>query len=436
MLRIWSDDKRLSTWFIVEALVCEAQANLGQIPQEHASNIKQWKIRVENGETCWDRKRILEIENEIKHDVIAFLTNVAEVIGPSAQFLHLGLTSSDLLDTSLSLVIREASEIIVEDIENLLDSLKEKALQYKNMPMIGRSHGIFAEPITLGVKFASFYAEFLRHKERFLLAKKDVATCSISGAVGVYGNVDPRIEQYVAEKLNLSIETVATQIIPRDRHANLISCLALIASSVERLSTEIRLLQRSEVNELLEPFGSGQKGSSAMPHKRNPVLCENLSGLARLIRSSSVPALENITLWHERDISHSSVERVILPQATTLSDFSLHRLTSIIKNIEVNEKSINENLDKSLGLYASGALLVMLVEKGIKRDVAYKIVQKLSMKAWETKTSLKKQMHEYLNSSSIEPDIKESLKNISYEKVFEPQYHIKNIETIFERLHL
>lgn len=434
MLNVWSDDKRLSRWFIVEALVCEAQAHLGQVPEEHASNIKQWRTRVENGETCWDKQRILEIESNIKHDVIAFLTNVAEVIGPSARFLHLGMTSSDLLDTSLSLTIREASEIILKELESLIKVLRDKAFQYKNIPMIGRSHGIFAEPITLGVKFASFCAEFLRHKQRFLLAKQDIATCSISGAVGVYGNIDPRIEQYVAEKLNLEIETVATQIIPRDRHANFISCLALIASSIERLSTEIRLLQRSEVNELLEPFGSRQKGSSAMPHKRNPVLSENLSGLARLIRSSALPALENVTLWHERDISHSSVERIILPQTTILSDFALHRLTSIVRDIEVNEKSINDNLNKSLGLYASGALLVMLVEKGMQRDLAYDIVQRLSMQAWESKTSLKKQMQEYINSTSTETSVKQLLKDISYEKIFEPQYHTQNIETIFDRL--
>jgi adenylosuccinate lyase len=434
MAALWTDDHRFATWFTIEALVCEAQAEKGQVPKDAGETLRTWRT---SGKTCWNVARIHAIEAEVQHDVIAFLTNVAEHIGPHGQFLHLGMTSSDLLDTALALTLRDATLILIEDIDIILQNLKEKALLYKYTPMIGRSHGIFAEPITLGVKWAGFYSEFLRHKERLLQALDTVSVCSLSGPVGTYGHIDPEIEKTVAENLNLKIEPVATQIIPRDRHAHFISTLALIAGGIERFSTEIRLLQQSEINEVLEPFGSQQKGSSSMPHKRNPVLSENLTGLARMIRSAVVPALENITLWHERDISHSSVERFILPQTTILSDFALHRMAHIIKNMNVNTHALEENLHKSLGLYASGPLLLHLTQKNIPRDEAYRIVQKIAQDAWNQKKPLSELFRSFCLSKSKE--LSTSYEAISYEEcasLFDTQAALKHVDTIFTRLGL
>ena len=427
--QLWSDDYRFKTWFRVEAHVCTAQSMLGQIPKESAAHIGSWRERVEAGEKCWNQERILEIEKDVKHDVIAFLTNVAEQIGEDGQYLHFGLTSSDLLDTALALILRDVIDVIASSLDGLLDALHQKALAYKQQPIMGRSHGMYAEPTTVGIKFAGFYSEFLRHKIRLQQARKEISVGSLSGAVGVYGGIDPQVEKLVLEKLDLQIENVATQVIPRDRHAFLLTTLGLLAGGIERLATEIRLLQRSDVNEVQEPFSKKQKGSSAMPHKRNPILSENLTGLARLIRSNVQPALENIALWHERDISHSSVERIILPQATILTDFALHRLTQIVAGLHVHTEKIEQHMEESLGLYASGALLLAFIEKGLEKDIAYRSIQKLSHKAWDEQTPLPAILHTYLNT--LAPD--HPLYGANFDELFSFSYHIRHVETIFSR---
>lgn len=375
MTAIWSDDSRFQIWFEIEAHACDALAKLKVIPESAAKTI--WK------KGKFDAKRIDEIERVTKHDVIAFLTNVAEYVGPEARFLHQGMTSSDVLDTCLAVQLTRASDILLSDIDGLLKALKKRAMEHKNTPTVGRSHGIHAEPVTFGLKLAGYYAEFQRCKERLIAARAEIATCAISGAVGTFANIDPFVEQYVAKKMGLTVEPVSTQIIPRDRHAMFFATLGVIASSMERLAVEVRHLQRTEVLEAEEYFSPGQKGSSAMPHKRNPVLSENVTGLARLVRGYVTPALENVALWHERDISHSSVERMIAPDATVTLDFALVRLTGMMEKLVIYPERMKANLDKLGGLVFSQRVLLALTQAGISREDSYRLVQKHAMKVWE-----------------------------------------------------
>ena len=374
MARIWEPENRFRIWFEIEAHACDAQAELGVIPKEAAKAV--W----ERGK--WEIARIDEIERETKHDVIAFLTNLAEHVGPEARFVHQGMTSSDVLDTCLAVQLKQAAELLLADLDGLLAAIKRRAFEHKMTPTIGRSHGIHAEPTTFGVKLAGHYAAFDRNRQRLMAAKDEIATCAISGAVGTFANIDPKVEAHVARKLGLHVEPVSTQVIPRDRHAMYFAVLGVIASSVENLSTEIRHLQRSEVREAEEYFSPGQKGSSAMPHKRNPVLSENLAGLARIVRAAVNPALENVTLWHERDISHSSVERVFAPDATIALDFALSRLTGLIDKLIVYPDAMQANLDRYSGLVHSQRVLLALTQAGIAREDAYQAVQRNAMKVW------------------------------------------------------
>ncbi|MGM0422051.1 MAG: adenylosuccinate lyase [Pseudomonadota bacterium] len=375
MGKIWEDENRFQTMVNVEVAAAEAMAEIGIIPKDAARDISE--------KAGFDIQRIEEIDAEVRHDTIAFLTSVAEHIGPNGRYLHQGMTSSDALDTSLSIMLRDAADIMLKGIDGLMAALKEKAEAYKMTPCIGRSHGIHAEPTSFGLKMAGHYAVFKRHRKRLEQARDDIATCAISGAVGTFATVDPRVEAYVADKLGLTVEPVSTQIIARDRHAMYFATLAVIASSIENLATEIRHLQRTEVREAAEFFHAGQKGSSAMPHKRNPILSENLTGLARVIRSSILPALENMTLWHERDMSHSSVERFIAPQATITLDFALVRMTGIIKNLLVYPERMQENLDILQGLVFSQSVLLKLTQVGVAREDAYRMVQRNAMKVWD-----------------------------------------------------
>ena len=419
MTRIWEPENKFRIWFEIEAHACDAQANLGTIPEAAAKRV--W----ERGK--FDVERIDEIEAEVKHDVIAFLTNLAEYVGPEARFVHQGMTSSDVLDTCLSVQLCQAADIIANDIDQLLEALKTQSMQYKFTPTVGRSHAIHAEPTTFGLKLAGFFAEFQRNKERLMLARKEIATCAISGPVGTFASIEPEVERHVAEKLGLKIEPVSTQIIPRDRHAMFFSILGVIASSLERLAVEIRHLQRTEVREAEEFFSSGQKGSSSMPHKRNPVLTENITGLARLIRSHVVPSMENVALWHERDISHSSVERVIAPDATIALDFSLVRMTGVIKNLVVYPDQMQKNLDKLGGLINSQRILLELTQKGMTREDSYEAVQRNAMPVWlegkDFKALLKsdKKIRAFLNQNEID-------------ELFNPDFHFKHVETIFKRV--
>ena len=419
MTRIWEPENKFRIWFEIEAHACDAQANLGTIPEAAAKRV--W----ERGK--FDVERIDEIEAEVKHDVIAFLTNLAEYVGPEARFVHQGMTSSDVLDTCLSVQLCQAADIIANDIDQLLEALKTQSMQYKFTPTVGRSHAIHAEPTTFGLKLAGFFAEFQRNKERLMLARKEIATCAISGPVGTFASIEPEVERHVAEKLGLKIEPVSTQIIPRDRHAMFFSILGVIASSLERLAVEIRHLQRTEVREAEEFFSSGQKGSSSMPHKRNPVLTENITGLARLIRSHVVPSMENVALWHERDISHSSVERVIAPDATIALDFSLVRMTGVIKNLVVYPDQMQKNLDKLGGLINSQRILLELTQKGMTREDSYEAVQRNAMPVWlegkDFKALLKsdKKIRAFLNENEID-------------ELFNPDFHFKHVETIFKRV--
>mgnify|MGYP000947218146 FL=1 len=424
MVDIWSQQEKFNIWFQIEAHACDAQAELGVIPKDSA------KIIWEKGQ--FDIDRIDEIEKTTKHDVIAFLTNLTEYIGEDARFIHQGMTSSDVLDTTLSIQLQKASDILLNDLDLLLKAIEKRSIEHKNTVTIGRSHAIHAEPITFGLKLAGYYAEFKRNKKRLLDARKEISTCAISGAVGTFAHIDPYVENYVSQKLDLIPEEISTQIIPRDRHAMFFSILGVIASSVERLATEIRHLQRTEVREVEEFFSQGQKGSSAMPHKRNPVLTENLTGLARLVRSSVIPALENVTLWHERDISHSSVERMIAPDATITLDFALHRLTNVIENLLIYPNTMQLNLEKLGGLVHSQQVLLALTQKGASRESAYEMVQSNAMKVWETPEHERKNVYKKLLID--DQNVRKFLDEAEIEKLFNLEQHFVHVDTIFQRV--
>ena len=419
MTRIWEPENKYQIWFEIEAHACDAMAELGVIPKEAAKTV--W----EKG--GFDIDRIDEIEQETKHDVIAFLTSVAEHVGPEARFLHQGMTSSDVLDTCLAVQLAQASDILLADLDKVLGVLKRRAYEHKNTVCIGRSHGIHAEPTTFGLKLAGHYAEFARNRKRLEDARAEVATCAISGAVGTFANIDPRVEEYVAEKLGLTVEPVSTQVIPRDRHAAYFATLAVIASSVERLAVEIRHLQRTEVREAEEFFSEGQKGSSAMPHKRNPVLTENLTGLARIVRSAVIPAMENVALWHERDISHSSVERMIGPDATVTLDFALMRLAGMMDKLLVYPDAMMMNLERLQGLVHSQRVLLGLTQRGMSREDAYQAVQRNAMDVWKGNAA-------FLNLLKSDREIGEYLSNDDLEELFDLGYHTKQVDTIFARV--
>ena len=422
MADLWSPETRYRIWFEIEAHAADAMAELGVIPKESAEAI--WKL---GGEANFDADRIDEIERTTKHDVIAFLTHVSEIVGPEARFLHQGMTSSDVLDTCLSVQLSRAADILIEDVDLVLKAIKRRALEHKLTPTVGRSHGIHAEPTTFGLKLAGYYAEFQRAKERLAMARFEVATCAISGAVGTFANVDPQVEAHVAEKMHLTVEPVSTQVIPRDRHAAYFAALAVVASSVERLATEIRHLQRTEVLEAEEPFDPGQKGSSAMPHKRNPVLTENLTGLARLVRSAVVPALENVALWHERDISHSSVERGIGPDATVHLDFALRRLASVMERLVIYPENMLKNLDRLGGLVHSQRVMLALTQKGVGREVAYAAVQKNAMKVWRGEGK-------FIDFLKADPDVRPHMTDAELEALFDLDYHFKHVDVVFDRV--
>jgi adenylosuccinate lyase len=424
MVDIWSQQEKFNIWFQIEAHACDAQAELGVIPKDSA------KIIWEKGQ--FDIDRIDEIEKTTKHDVIAFLTNLTEYIGEDARFIHQGMTSSDVLDTTLSIQLQKASDILLNDLDLLLKAIEKRSIEHKNTVTIGRSHAIHAEPITFGLKLAGYYAEFKRNKKRLLDARKEISTCAISGAVGTFAHIDPYVESYVSKKLDLIPEEISTQIIPRDRHAMFFSILGVIASSVERLATEIRHLQRTEVREVEEFFSEGQKGSSAMPHKRNPVLTENLTGLARLVRSSVVPALENVTLWHERDISHSSVERMIAPDATITLDFAIHRLTNVIENLLIYPNTMRLNLEKLGGLVHSQQVLLALTQKGASRESAYEMVQSNAMKVWETPEYERKNVYKKLLID--DQNVRKFLDEEEIEILFNLEQHFVHVDTIFKRV--
>ena len=424
MVDIWSQQEKFNIWFQIEAHACDAQAELGVIPKDSA------KIIWEKGQ--FDIDRIDEIEKTTKHDVIAFLTNLTEYIGEDARFIHQGMTSSDVLDTTHSIQLQKASDILLNDLDLLLEAIEKRSIEHKNTVTIGRSHAIHAEPITFGLKLAGYYAEFKRNKKRLLDARKEISTCAISGAVGTFAHIDPYVENYVSKKLDLIPEEISTQIIPRDRHAMFFSTLGVIASSVERLATEIRHLQRTEVREVEEFFSEGQKGSSAMPHKRNPVLTENLTGLARLVRSSVVPALENVTLWHERDISHSSVERMIAPDATITLDFALHRLTNVIENLLIYPNTMRLNLEKLGGLVHSQQVLLALTQKGASRESAYEMVQSNAMKVWETPEHERKNVYKKLLID--DKNVRKFLDEEEIEILFNLEQHFVHVDTIFQRV--
>jgi adenylosuccinate lyase len=422
MARIWEPETRYRIWFEIEAHAASAMADIGVIPREAASAI--WE---KGGRAKFDVARIDAIEQVTKHDVIAFLTHLAEIVGPEARFVHQGMTSSDVLDTCLSVQLVRAADILIADLERLLEALKTRAYEHKMTPTIGRSHGIHAEPTTFGLKLAYAYAEFLRAKERLYAVRKEVASCAISGAIGTFANVDPRVEEYVAKKMGLSPEPISTQVIPRDRHAMYFSVLAIIASSVERLATEIRHLQRTEVLEAEEYFGPGQKGSSAMPHKRNPVLAENLTGLARMVRAYALPAMEDVALWHERDISHSSVERMIGPDATVTLDFALNRLAGVVSKLVVYPETMKRNLDKLRGLHNSQRVLLALTQAGVSRVEAYELVQRHAMKTWEDG-------RDFLTELKSDPEVTSEVPAKKLEEMFDLAYHLKHVDTIFKRV--
>ena len=422
MTAVWSPETRFRIWFEIEAYASEAMAEIGVIPKEAAKTIRE-----KGGQAKFDVARIDEIERVTKHDVIAFLTHLAEFIGPDARFVHLGLTSSDVLDTCLAVQLRRASDILIADVDALLAALKRRAFEHKMTPTIGRSHGIHAEPTTFGLKLALAYAEFGRARARLVTAREEISTCAISGAVGTFANIDPRVEAYVAAKLDLKPEPISTQVIPRDRHAAFFATLGVVASSVERLATEIRHLQRTEVMEAEEFFSEGQKGSSAMPHKRNPVLTENLTGLARMVRSAVTPALEDVALWHERDISHSSVERMIGPDATITLDFALARLAGVIDKLMVHPEAMRRNLDRLGGLIHSQRVLLALTEKGVARDDAYAIVQRNAMRGWRGEG-------EFLSLLKADEDVAKVMSARDLEALFDLGYHLKQVDTIFDRV--
>ncbi len=422
MAAIWSPETKFRIWFEIESAAADAMAELGQIPEDAAKAIR------EKGKTAvFDVARIDAIEAEVKHDVIAFLTHLAEIVGPEARFVHQGMTSSDVLDTCLSVQLARATDILIADTDKLLVALKRRALEHKLTATIGRSHGIHAEPVTFGLKLAQAYAEFDRARQRLVAARKEIATCAISGAVGTFAQIDPRIEAHVAKAMGLTPEPVSTQVIPRDRHAMYFATLGVVASSIERLATEIRHLQRTEVLEAEEFFSAGQKGSSAMPHKRNPVLSENLTGLARMVRAYALPAMENVALWHERDISHSSVERMIGPDATVTLDFALSRLTGVIDKLVVYPENMQKNLDRLGGLVHSQRVLIALTNKGVSREDAYKIVQDNAMKVWRGEG-------DFLAFLKTDPRVTSKLNAKEIEDNFDLGYHFKHVDTIFKRV--
>lgn len=419
MVKIWEPENKFRIWFEIEAHACDAQAQLGTIPKEAAKAV--W----EKGN--FEVARIDEIERQTKHDVIAFLTNLAEYVGEASRFVHQGMTSSDVLDTCLNVQLIQATDILLGGMDTVLGALKTRAEEHKYTVRIGRSHGIHAEPTTFGLTLARFYAEMKRNRNRLLHARTDIATCAISGAVGTFANIDPFVEQYVADKMGLSIEPISTQTIPRDRHAMYFATLGVIASSIENIAVEIRHCQRTELRETEEFFSKGQKGSSAMPHKRNPVLTENLTGLARLVRMCVVPAMENVALWHERDISHSSVERGIAPDATTTLDFALHRLAGVIENLVVYPDEMQRNLDQLGGLHNSQRVLLALTQGGMSREDAYHVVQRNAMQSWKDSISFAELLKQ-------DADVTAVLSTKDIDEMFDMEYHMKHVDTIFKRV--
>ncbi len=417
MTAIWEPESRFSIWLDIETHAMDAMVELGIVPADAAA-----AVRERGG---FDVARIDEIEREVKHDVIAFLTSLAEHVGPEARFVHQGMTSSDVLDTCLNVQLTRAADILLADLDDLLAAIKKRAFEHKMTPTIGRSHGIHAEPTTFGLKLAQAYAEFDRNRDRLLAARRDIATCAISGAVGTFANIDPSVEAHVAAAMNLAVEPVSTQVIPRDRHAMFFATLGVIASSVERLAVEIRHLQRTEVLEAEEYFSEGQKGSSAMPHKRNPVLTENLTGLARLVRGMALPAMENVALWHERDISHSSVERMIGPDATITLDFALARLTNVVANLVIYPENMQANLDRLGGLIHSQRVLLALTQAGISREDAYRLVQRNAMPVWRGEGN-------FLDLLKADKDV--TLSDSELESLFNLDYHFKHVDSIFARV--
>ena len=422
MTAIWSPETKFRIWFEIEAHATMALAELGVVPREAAQVV--WE---KGSAATFDVARIDAIEREVKHDVIAFLTHLAEIVGPEARFVHQGMTSSDVLDTCFNVQLTRAADILLADLDALLAALERRAFEYKLTPTIGRSHGIHAEPTTFGLKLAQAYAEFDRCRTRLAAARAEIATCAISGAVGTFANIDPRVEEYVAEKLGLKPEPVSTQVIPRDRHAMFFATLGVIASSVERLATEVRHLQRSEVLEAEEYFSPGQKGSSAMPHKRNPVLTENLTGLARMVRSYAMPAMENVALWHERDISHSSVERMIGPDATVTLDFALARLTGVMDKLLVYPETMQNNLDRLGGLVHSQRVLLALTQKGVSREDSYRLVQRNAMPVWRGEG-------DFLTLLKADPEVSAKMSDAEIAECFDLGYHLKQVDTIFTRV--
>ena len=422
MTSIWSPETRFKIWFEIEAHAADRMAELGVIPKEAAA-----AVREKGRNATFDVARIDEIEREVKHDVIAFLTHLAEIVGPQARFVHQGMTSSDVLDTCFSVQLARASDILLKDIDRVLSALKKRAFEHKMTLTVGRSHGIHAEPTTFGVKLATFYAEFQRAKKRLLAAREEIAVCAISGAVGTFANIDPSVEEHVAKKMGLAVEPVSTQIIPRDRHAAFFATLGVTASSIERLATEIRHLQRTEVLEAEEYFSPGQKGSSAMPHKRNPVLTENLTGLARLVRMCVIPAMENVALWHERDISHSSVERGIGPDATIHLDFALNRLAGVIENLVIYPDRMRENLNRLGGLVHSQRVLLALTQAGASREEAYRLVQRNAMPAWRGEGA-------FQDNLKADADVAAKLKPLEIDALFDDAHHTRHVDTIFRRV--
>jgi adenylosuccinate lyase len=420
MVKIWEAENRFKIWLEIETLACEKMADMGTIPAEVPTALR------ERGD--FNIERIDEIEREVKHDVIAFLTSVSEFVGEEARFVHQGMTSSDVLDTAFAVQLTQAADILLKDMDALLGALKKRAKEHKNTLTIGRSHGIHAEPMSFGQKLAGHYAAFKRGRDRLVAACNDIATCKISGAVGTYATIDPAVEEYVAEKLGLAPETVSTQVIPRDRHAAFFSALGLIASSIENLAVEIRHLQRTEVREAEEYFSEKQKGSSAMPHKRNPILTENLTGLARIVRSAVTPAMENVALWHERDISHSSVERMIAPDATVTLDFALARLTGVVDNLLIYPDIMMENMERLGGLVFSQRVLLALTQGGVSREDAYRIVQRNAMKVWEENGK-----KSFLDLLKADEDVKKAIDKHELEAIFDYNFYIRHIDTILDR---
>ena len=425
MAALWAPEHRLRLWLEIELCALEAMAEIGQVPREVAAKVRAAAKR--DGAAVIDPQRVEAIEAETRHDVIAFLTHVEQVIGPEARYLHLGMTSSDLLDTALALQLSAAADLLRADLDRLLDALERRAHEHKHTLCIGRSHGVHAEPTTFGLKLAGFHAEFARNRSRLEQARREVATCALSGAVGTFANIDPRVEERVAARLGLTPEPISTQVIPRDRHAVFFATLAVIASGIERLATEIRHLQRTEVGEVAEPFAAGQKGSSAMPHKQNPILAENLTGLARLVRSAVIPALENVALWHERDIAHSSVERVIAPDATIALDFALHRLAGLVEGLQVDPARMRENLERTKGLIHSQRVLLALAEAGLGRQQAYEIVQRHALDAWRRGEPL-------LDRLRAEPEVTSRLSEEQLRGMFDLGYHTRHVDAIFRRV--